>query len=132
VQDVAGVRYEWVVARRHYTPQERKRLSLERDTVDTGEYPKQFRRKHPEAQAKAERAMRREVRRRLSVGSEDVDEVRRRVVRKWPPTPLGELIKEKAERREVLRDQPRKSVQARQRRRQRRSRPARPTPQPDR
>ena len=107
------------MTRRHYSPQERKRLSLERDTVDRGEYPKAFRRKHPVMQARAERAMRREVRRRLADGREDVDEVRRRVVRKWPPARLGELIKHKAARREGLRQEPRKSVQARQRRRQR-------------
>jgi hypothetical protein len=52
-------------------------------------------------------------------------------VRKWPPTPLGELIKEKAARREGLREQPRKSVQARQRRRQRRGRQGRLTRRSD-
>jgi hypothetical protein len=131
VCDRTDVRYEWMVARRHYTPQERKRLSLERDTVDVGEYPQQFRRKHPVLQAKAERAVRREVHRRLADGREDVDEVRRREVRKCPPIRLGELIAMKAERRAGLREEPRKSWQARLRRQQRRGRPGRPTPQPD-
>jgi hypothetical protein len=108
-----------MVTRRQYSPQERKRLSLERDTVDRGEYPKAFRRQHPVMQAKAERAMRREVRRRLGDSRNDVDEVRRRVVRKWPPARLGELIKQKVARRERLQQEPRKPVQARQRRRQR-------------
>jgi hypothetical protein len=81
-------------------------MSLERDTVDHGEYPKAFRRQHPIQQAKAERALRHEVRRRLGAGREDVDEVRRREVRKWPPARLGELIQQKAARRDALHDTP--------------------------
>jgi hypothetical protein len=109
--------YKWTVTRRRYSPPERKRLSLERDTVDRGEYPKAFRRSHPVKQAKAERAMRREVHRRLAAGREDVEAVSRRVVRKWPPARLGELIQQKVARREHLRQEPRRSTEARERRR---------------
>jgi hypothetical protein len=109
--------------RRRRTPQERKELSLARDTVDAGEYPKAFRRKHPLQQARAERAARRELRRRLAEGREDVPEVRRREVRKWPPARLGDLVRGKLARREQLRESPRKSPEARERRRRRRRRP---------
>jgi hypothetical protein len=95
-------------------------MSFERDTVDVGEYPKAFRRQHPIQQARAERAARREVRRRLAEGREDVEEVRRRTVRKWPPVRLGDLIQQKADRRARVQGEPRKSVEARERRRQRR------------
>jgi hypothetical protein len=103
--------------RRRRTPQERKHLSLERDTVDRGKYPKAFRRKHPVQQAEAERAARREVRRRLANGHDDVDEVRRREVRKWSPAGLRDLIRAKLARRLHLQENPRKSPEARARRR---------------
>ena len=107
-------------SRRRRTPQERKRLSLERDTVDVSEYPKAFRRQHPLKQAKAERAARREVRSRLAQGREDADAVRRREVRSWPLTRLGDLIAGKLARRREVQDNPRKSPEARERRRRRR------------
>jgi hypothetical protein len=106
--------------RRPRTPRERKRLSLDRDTVDQGEYPKAFRRNHPVRKAKAERAARHEVRRRLAEGREDVEDVRRREVRKWRPARLRDLIPWKKSRRQELQEDPRKSTEARDRRRSRR------------
>jgi len=108
--------------RRVRTPPERKQLSLQRDTIDVGEYPKAFRRKHPIAKARAERAARHEVRRRLKQGREDIEQVRREQVRKWQPVRLIDLIQAKADRRAAVQDTPRKPSETRERRRQRRGR----------
>jgi hypothetical protein len=100
------------MARRTRTPHEKKRLSLERDTPLSAEYPKAFRKQWPRTKAKAERAFRHAQRQALAAGNEDATVVRE-TVRKWPQPHLGEVIAEKAQRRARLQASPRKSAATR-------------------
>jgi hypothetical protein len=86
------------MARFRRSPQDKKRLSLERDTPLSAEYPKGFRKKWPRKKAAAERAFRHALRQRLVAGDE-TPAVRRKIVRKWRQPPLGEVIASRARKR---------------------------------
>jgi hypothetical protein len=110
-----------IVAKRRRSPQEKKRLSLERDRpVASSEYPKAFRKQWPRKKARAERARRSADRQALTVDPAGFVPARRKRVRKWGTATLGEVIADKLERRAKLRAEPRKSAAARERRRRRR------------
>lgn len=109
------------MGRRRLTPQEKKRLSLGRDTPLSAKYPKAFRKHWPRKKAAAERAFRHAQRQSLAVGDEDLA-IRREEIRKWPQARLGEVIATRAQRRAKLQRTPRKSAAARARRARRRSR----------
>lgn len=108
------------MARRVRTPQEKKRLSLTRDSIVGAEYPHALRKHWGSRKRSAERARRTAERVALATAREGFAPVRRRTVRKWGSATLGEVIAEKQERRARLADAPRKSLAARQRRRMRR------------
>ena len=112
-----------VMARRKRTPQEKKRLSLERDTPLSAKYPKAFRKQWPRTKARAEREFRHAQRRALEAGNADMP-VSRETVRKWPQPRLAEVIARKAQRRAKLEVNPRKPAATRARRAQRRGRPS--------
>lgn len=94
---------------RRKTPQEKKRLSLERDHPLLAEYPKAFRKKYPRKRRKAQKGLRTKVSQELHRASGPHDEAladrvvperfRRKEVRKWGAAQLGEVIKSKQERR---------------------------------
>jgi hypothetical protein len=106
---------------RRRTPQEKKRLSLERDTPLSAKYPKAFRKQWPRTKATAERALRHAQHRALAAGNEDAG-VERKVVRKWPQPRLAEVIAGKARRRAKLQRAPRKAAATRARRARKRRR----------
>ena len=95
---------------RRKTPQEKKRLSLERDHPLLAKYPKRFRKTWPVKRRKAEKGLRGKVSQELqrAVGTNDESQSEnvlperfvRKQVRKWGSLPLGEVIKAKRERRE--------------------------------
>jgi hypothetical protein len=107
------------MARRQRSPQEKKRLSLARDNLSTtGEAPHALRNHWKKKKRSAERARRTAERVAIEVRPDDFAPVRRRTVRKWGWSRLGEAI---ATKKEARADQtPRKSAAARQRRRLRR------------
>jgi hypothetical protein len=111
------------MARRARTPQEKKRLSLDRDTPLSAKYPKAFRKQWPLRKAKAQRAFRRAQRKAVDGGEADAP-VARETVRKWPQPRLGEVVARHQQRRAALQIAPRKSAAARARRAQKRGRPA--------
>lgn len=130
--------------KRTRSPQEKKRLSLERDRPVMAEYPKAFRRNWPRKKAYAERARRHNAKQQLSTyagaaaaagatnasatdvattaDDTDLGQVKRERVVKWGTSTLGEVIPAKIARRAALQQNPRNSPAARERRRRRRSR----------
>jgi hypothetical protein len=114
----------WVV-RRKRTPQEKKRLSLERDTADAGfKGQRSSRRGWAKKKARLERAYRKAWKRSLqaAAGSDDEDSisVRREPHRKSALPRLREKIQNRQWRRARLQAEPRKLEEARARRRRRR------------
>lgn len=110
---------------RPQSPQEKKALAYERDVVDAwGENQKAFRKTWPKKKARLQRSYRREW--RESLRSQDSDAIDDRAIRrtphmKWTGPRLGEWVQNREERAERLRQDPRKSTEARERRRQRRT-----------
>jgi hypothetical protein len=102
------------------SPPEKKRLSLERDHPVAAKYPHAFRKTWSIKKRAAERARRSSERVGLAADPDAFAPARRREVRKWPVPALGEAIAKHRERRAGLREQPRKSAEARARRRRRR------------
>ena len=101
------------------SPQEKKRLALERDRVDQwGENQKAARRNIPKKKALLSRAHRKAVSQGLATAT-DPDEiaVRRKSLRKWSGPTLGVALQGRCARREATEAMPRKSPEARQRRR---------------
>jgi hypothetical protein len=86
--------------RRGWTPHEKKRWSLERDTVDASEHPKAVRWNWPRKKARAERAYRHAWNQALHE-PDLVDEpaIKRKQVRRWSPVRLADVIRQKKERR---------------------------------
>jgi len=95
--------------RRPKTPQEKKRLNLEKDRRNAyGEDDKASRKSIPLAKARVNRANRHEDQRILDsavgVPDEDLDDAaeqallgrRRKVWRKWPDRPLGRILAKRA------------------------------------
>jgi hypothetical protein len=110
------------MARRERPPQEKKRLSLARDSViRSGEAPHALRRHWGKQKRAAERARRTAERVGLATDAEGFARVRRRTVRKWGVSKLAEAIAGKQERRAALQETPRKSAATRLRRAARRS-----------
>lgn len=93
-------------------------MALERDRVDVwGENQKAARKNLPLKRARIERAFRRRVTQELAGGeTAEPEKIRRKLWRKWTGPTLGEHIESQRERRADLRDQPRKSEDARRRR----------------
>jgi hypothetical protein len=90
---------QWVLS-----PPERKRLSLDRDTVDESDMPHAFRRNWPRKKARAERAYRHAERARIVAS--DLDGATRRVeVRKRRPMTLRESIGERLSRRQASQEE---------------------------
>jgi hypothetical protein len=97
----------------HNTPQEKKRLSLTRDRRNTyGENDKSSRKNVPRSKALAHREVRRKAaevsRSRLLLDESDAETIESTLVtprvqkppfRKWPDTPLGEVLERKLKRR---------------------------------
>ena len=91
------------------TPQEKKRLSLERDHPLQAKYPHGFRRSWPKKKRIAQQAFRHGVKQALvrakgpvddaAEDALDVDGLRRKTVRKWASVPLGQIIQKKKKRR---------------------------------
>jgi hypothetical protein len=105
--------------RRRRSPQEKKQLSLARDHLSTtGEAPHALRNHWKAKKRRAEHARRGAERVSLQTQPDNFAPVRRRTVRKWGWTMLGEAIATKLEKRAT--QTPRKSKAARDRRRVRR------------
>jgi hypothetical protein len=105
------------------TPQEKKRISLQRDRVDDAwKLSKPWRKERHRRRARLERAYRHKVNEQLQLGPDaDPDGVRRKQLYKNPGVTIGEHLAKQTERQRKLEDQPRKSEAARQRRSWRRS-----------
>jgi hypothetical protein len=115
------------MARRPRSPQQKKRLSLTRDSiVGGGESPHGLRNHWGKKKRSAERARRTAERVVLVTDPDGFAPVRRRTVRKWGSQKLGDAIAGKQERRAKLQETPRKLVAARQRRKVRRGSPRKP------
>jgi len=112
------------MARRPRSPQEKKRLALERDRVDSwGESQKAARKNLPLIRARIERAFRRRVKQELSRGdAAQPEKIRRKRWRKWPGPTLATQVEKQLGRRARLEREPRKSEEARLRRATRRRR----------
>jgi hypothetical protein len=90
--------------KRRRTPQEKKRLALERDVVDMwGEPQKGFRKIKPRRKAQIARANRHAVSRALQSGA-DAAAVPRKRTQFWSGPRLGHAIALKLERRRRLQD----------------------------
>lgn len=91
------------------TPQEKKRLSLERDHPLSAKYPHAFRKSWPRKKRKVQKAFRHAVKQRLGAGKGTVDlqvdgmpdlgGIRRKKKQKWGAFPLGVVIQQKKQRR---------------------------------
>jgi hypothetical protein len=112
--------------RRARSPQEKKRLSLTRDSIVGGERPHALRKHWGKKKRGAERARRTAERVVLATHPEQFAPARRRTVRKWGSAKLGEVIAANQERRTKLLKAPRKPAAARLRRSLRRGRVRRP------
>jgi hypothetical protein len=108
------------------SPQEKKRLSLMRDSIVCGERPHALRKHWGKKKRSAERARRTAERVSLATRPDEFAPARRRTVRKWGSAKLGEAIAVNQERRAGLQEAPRKSAAARLRRSLRRGRVRRP------
>lgn len=107
--------------KRERSPQDKKRLSLARDSiVGGGEAPHALRNHWGKKKRTAERARRTAERVVLVSDPDGFAPVRRRTVRKWGSATLSDAIAGKQERRAKLRATPRKSAAARGRRKVRR------------
>ena len=110
------------MARRTRSPQEKKQLSLAKDTPLGAKYPKAFRKKWPVKKARAKRSFRHAQRHALERDPDNDVPPTTRFPRKWGQATLGEVIVAKTERRAAVAANPRKSPAARARRQARRSR----------
>jgi hypothetical protein len=87
------------------TPQEKKRLELERDTIDGVAEPKLFRKAWPKKKARVERAHRRATKQAVQrvepAASGAAESIPRERVKKWKGTavPLAKMIELNASRR---------------------------------
>ncbi|MBI4676775.1 MAG: hypothetical protein HY748_04265 [Elusimicrobia bacterium] len=91
------------------TPQEKKRLSLKRDHPLLAEYPHGFRKSWPRKRRRAQQTFRHKVKQDLNPAKGTMDSAiverldpernRRKKIPKWSSRPLGQVIKEKKERR---------------------------------
>jgi hypothetical protein len=108
------------VAGRRRSPQEKKELSLKKDTPLDAKTPKGFRKHWPKKKAGPTRANRHAVKQTLHEEPEAESLPARKEIRKWPQRSLGETIASKRERRAGVNEKPRKSEAARARRRARR------------
>jgi len=74
-------------------PQEKKRLSYERDYRNVSEYPHAFRRKWPRNKARANRAFRRAEKQFIELDDDTrLADLRREVLLKWEPIVLREWV----------------------------------------
>jgi hypothetical protein len=111
------------VSRRQRTPQEKKKLSLERDRIDIAWNNRHGQRLgRPRRKAGAERTYRHKVRLILRLDPEREPGVRRKQVSRQPGPTIKEHLEDRASKRDVLQEHPRRSEEARQRRAWRRSR----------
>lgn len=109
--------------RRHRSPQEKKKLSLDRDHPLSTKFPKALRKHWPQRVASAQRSFRHASKQALATEHDPAD-VHRPVVRKWGTgAHLADVIAEKKARRAKLAAEPRKSPEARTRRAKRRGKP---------
>jgi hypothetical protein len=108
------------MVRRERSPQEKKRLSLARDSIVGGETPHALRKHWGKKKRSAERARRTTDRVALATDPDGFAPARRRIVRKWGSAKLGEVIAAHQERRAKLQEAPRKPAATRLRRRLRR------------
>ena len=111
------------VPRRVRSPQDKKRLSLIRDSiVGGGEAPHALRNHWAKKKRSAERERRTAECIALAVDPDGFAPRRRRTVGKWGSTTLGDAIAAKQERHAKRQQTPRKSAAARERRRLQRRR----------
>jgi hypothetical protein len=109
------------MARARRSPPEKKQLSLARDRPLLAKNPKAFRKNWPKKKQAVQGAFRTAQRDAIASG-DDPASVSRRELRKWGPSPLGEVVADKLTQRDKLRANPRKSSEARARRAARRGR----------
>jgi hypothetical protein len=84
------------------TPREKKQLEYTKDFINNAEYPQSFAKSWPRKESITHRSFRRKVRQlntSLAIRSEgdfpeghEPEAIRRRIVRKWGVTPMGEVV----------------------------------------
>lgn len=112
------------VPKRQLTPQEKKKLSFERDRIDIAWNSRHGQRLgRPRRKAGAERTYRHKVRLALRLDPErEPGSIGRKKVSRNPGPTIKEHVEDRAIGREALQEHPRRSEEARQRRSWRRSR----------